>query len=94
MGTAYLPSPFHKVAYVFFAFWVPKSKNMFFLDITPDEAHRRISEKRRTLEMFEDLSALGRVRAKALSLTSFDEWTVVNANKSVEEVEFEIRKSL
>ena len=42
MGAAYLPSPIDKVAYLFFATVVPKSDRMLFLDVSPEEAYRRI----------------------------------------------------
>jgi len=67
MGTAYLPSPFHKIAYHFFASLVPTSDLMFFLDVNPEEA---------------------------LSLALIGNWTVIDANKSIEDIEKGIRKSL
>ncbi len=81
MGTAYLPSPFHKIAYHFFAFVVPKSEFMIFLDVSPKEAASRISQSRIETEMFEDEDALNRIRAKALSLALLDKWIIVDSNK-------------
>lgn len=92
MGTAYLPSPLHRLAYHFFALFVPKSNAMFFLDVGPEEACRRIREARREQEMFEDITELRRVRVKALSLALVGKWTIVDAGKPVEEVEREIQK--
>jgi len=94
MGTAYLPSPLHRVAYHFFASIVPTSNLMFFLDVNPEEAYRRIRQERKRREMFESLEELKRIRRKALSLASIDKWTIINANKPVKDVEKEIRKSL
>lgn len=94
MGTAYLPSPFHMIAYHFFASSVPKSDFMFFLDVTPQEANKRIKEARQALEMFESLEELTRVRARALPLVSTGGWTVLDGNKPPEEVEREIRHIL
>jgi thymidylate kinase len=65
---------------------------MFFLDVSPEEACRRIREARREQEMFEDITELRRVRVKALSLALVGKWTIVDAGKPVEEVEREIQK--
>ena len=92
MGTAYLPAPLYKVAYHFFALVVPKSDMMIFLDVSPEEAASRITQSRVEKEMFEDIDALSKVRAKALSLTFLDKWTIVNSNHSATEVAATIMK--
>jgi len=94
MGTAYLPSPLHIIAYNFFALFVPKSSLMFFLDTSPSEAYRRIHQTRKNQEMFESLNELRKVRVKALSLALIGKWTIIDANKSTEEVGRGIRKLL
>lgn len=94
MGAAYLPSPLHRIAYHFFALIVPTSDFMFFLDVSPEEAYRRIQQERDRREMFESLEELKQIRRKALSLALMDKWAIINANKSVKEIEKEIRKSL
>jgi len=94
MGTAYLPSPLHIIAYHFFALLVPTSDFMFFLDVKPDEAYRRIRQTREKQEMFENLEELERTRSKALKLALVGSWTTIDANKSVEEIEEDIKKSL
>jgi len=94
MGTAYLPSPLHRIAYHFFASIVPTSNFMFFLDVSPEQAYRRIQQERRRREMFESLEELKRIRHKALFLALIDKWTVIDGNKPVKDVEEEIRKSL
>ena len=94
MGTAYLPSPIHKIAYWFFGCIVTKSNTMFFLDITPEEAYRRIRLRHEIHEMFESLGELRKVRAKALYLTLADNWVIINADRSTEQVELEIRQHL
>jgi len=91
MGTAYLPSPLHMIAYHFFASIVPTSNLMFFLDVSPEEAYRRIRQTRKRLEIFESLEELKRIRHKALSLALIGNWTITNANKPVKDVEKEIR---
>ena len=94
MGTAYLPAPLDRIAYHFFAAVVPTSQHMFFLDVAPSEAERRLRETRERLEMFENIEELERTRLKALSLASMDKWTIVNANEPMKNVQEVIRKSL
>jgi thymidylate kinase len=67
---------------------------MFFLDVSPAEAAARIAENRTETEMFESLEALRKVREKALSLTRFDKWTIIDSNKPVNEVASELRKNI
>ena len=94
MGTAYLPSPLHEITYYFFSFWVPKSKAMFFLDTTPEEAWRRIRETREKQEMFENINQLKKIRGKGLKLASLGFWKIINADKSINEVQTRIRKTI
>lgn len=92
MGTAYLPSPFHKISYHFFALIVPKSELMIFLDVSPEAAAYRISQSRVGQEMFENSQSLSKVRAKALSLAFLDKWIIINSNKPAKEVAVSIMK--
>jgi dTMP kinase len=94
MGTAYLPTPLHTLAYNFFSSVVPKSKEMFFLDVTPEVAANRIRNNRLETEMFENLPALKKVRNKALSLTRFDDWVIIDSNKPSEVVASKLRDKL
>ena len=94
MGTAYLPNPLHKIAYYFFTLVVPQSDNMFFLDITPEEAYKRIQQNRNNQEMFEDIKALKKVRSKALSLTHIGKWKIINADKPKDQINLEIQKQI
>lgn len=94
MGAAYLPAPLYRLAYHFFAITVPTPEFMFFLDVKPEEAYRRIIRTRRRLEMFESLEELRKVRLKALYLALIDKWIIIDANKPIETIELEIRKKL
>jgi len=94
MGTAYLPSPFHRIAYHFFASIVPMSDFMFFLDVKPKEAKKRIQLARERLEMFESREELEQIRQKALSLALIGNWTVLDANQLIAKVQERIRKSV
>lgn len=94
MGTAYLPPPLFIVAYLFFVSIVPTSHFMFFLDATPKEAHKRILQTRKRHEMFESLEELELIRRRALFLASRGKWTIIDADKSVGDIEKEILKSM
>ena len=94
MGTSYLPSPLFIVAYDFFASIVPMSDFMFFLDITPREAYTRILHTRKRTEMFESLEELELIRRRALFLAVRGKWMIINADKSIGDIEEKILKSL
>jgi dTMP kinase len=94
MGTAYLPSPLHSIGYNFFSTIVPKSNKMFFLDINPKVAVSRILNNRTDIEMFENLASLKKVRTKALALTRFDDWIIIDSNESTETVASSIKTYL
>ncbi len=94
MGTAYLPTPLHTLAYNFFSSVVPKSKDMFFLDVSPEVARNRIKNNRSETEMFENFPSLKKVRNKALSLTRFDDWTIIDSNEPTETVASKLRDKL
>lgn len=90
MGTSYLPSTLSSIAYEFFASVVPRSDFLFFLDATPEEAYRRIVQTRKRHEMFENFQELELIRRRALSLASKHEWRIIDADKPVENIEWEI----
>ena len=94
MGTAYLPDPLDTIAYQFFAAIIPTSNYMFFLDVNPVEADRRLRATREKLEMFENLIELEQTRQKAIRLASMHRWAIIDANGPIEHVQEVIRKSL
>lgn len=87
MGTAYLPPPLHRIAYQFFAAFLPRPRFKFYLDVDADEAHRRIVESREKREMFESLLQLMKIGGRALSLARIFRWTIIDANRPEDEVE-------
>jgi len=91
MGTAYLPSPLHRVAYFFFKLTMPDGDHMFFIDVTPEVAHKRIQENRTEIEMFESLEKLQKVRGKVLELAQRKEWTIIDGDQALEEIQTELR---
>ena len=92
MGTAYLPSPAHRVAYGFFARLVPTKGSLIYLNVSPDEAFRRVVENRVKAERFETIEELNKTSDKALSLASDGKWAIVDGNRSIDEVQVEIRR--
>ena len=94
MGTAYLPSPLHRLAYVVFKITMPNGDHMFFIDVTPEEAHRRIEENRDEKEMFESLERLTKVRGRVLDLAQRREWTIIDGDLPLDMIQTEIRGSL
>jgi dTMP kinase len=90
MGTAYLPWPLDRISYLFFYFVLPRPRHYLFLDVEPEEAHRRIREGRESKEMFESLEQLRKIGARARALAGVAGWTIVDANRSEDEVESEI----
>jgi dTMP kinase len=91
MGVAYLPFPLAKLLYKFFETILPTSKYMFFLDIEPEEALKRL-QSRDNQELFENLQDLIKVRKKALKLAQ--KWYIINANESIENIQKQINSFL
>ncbi|MGF7118545.1 thymidylate kinase [Methanobacterium oryzae] len=87
MGVAYLPFPLAKFFYKLFEITLPTSKYMFFLDVKPQEALRRL-QTRNEEEMFENLDDLIKIRKKALKLAAH--WHIINTEGSIENVQREI----
>ena len=90
MGTAYLPEPLHVVAYLFFYRLVPRSSHMYFIDVSPEEAHRRIEAGRSRREMFESMEKLRQVRARALSLAAKGSWTILDGDRQWKAVHIQL----
>jgi dTMP kinase len=84
LGVAYLPNPLGKILYKILAAVLPTTAYMFFLDVTPEESLRRLSE-REEHEMFENLDDLIKTREKALELV--DDWYIINTCGSIENVQ-------
>lgn len=93
MGTAYLPAPLHRIAYLFFYRVVPTSRHMYFIDVSPEEAYRRL-EGRANKEMFESLEKLTEVRGKAVGLAMSGGWTVIDGDKPPQIIHEQLRLHL
>ena len=84
MGVTYLPLPLAQLLYRIFTTVLPTSDYMFFLDLEPEEAFKRLSEREEE-EMFENLEDLTQVRNKALQLVK--DWHIINTEGSIEAVQ-------
>jgi dTMP kinase len=91
MGTAYLPNPLHKLGYHFFARIVPKSRKMFYLNVSPSEAFRRIAASRERRERFEKPSELVKISRKALELARQRPWVVLDGDRDAGVIHEEIK---
>ena len=94
MGTAYLPFPLGAFAYRFFATFLPSPRHTIFLDIDPQEAHRRIALRQSDREMFESLEQLKKIASRALALARSSRWTVIDGIRSEESIEERILAEL
>jgi dTMP kinase len=90
MGTAYLPFPLGAFAYHFFASLLPRPKHTFFLDIDPEEAHKRVAVRERDREMFESLDQLKKIRVRATALARVNDWAFIDGSGALGEVESRI----
>ncbi len=70
---------------------MPLGDHMFFIDVTPEEAHKRIEENRTEIEMFESLERLQKVRGRVLELAQRKEWTIIDGDQSLDDIQAELR---
>jgi len=88
LGVIYLPKPLVKPSYIFLSFLLPTSKYMFFLDIHPKKAMKRILKRNKydstNLQAFEDEKSLEKCRKKAFLVTK--NWKKINAEKSRDQI--------
>jgi dTMP kinase len=78
MACAYLPRPLIRPVYRIVNMLLPKSDEMFFLDVMPEEALRRIQARGEAQEMFETLPHLEKARTRAMLIAG--NWKVVDGN--------------
>ena len=84
MACAYLPRPMIKPVYVVVSRVLPKSEEMFFLDVAPEEALRRVKARGEAEEMFETLPHMEKARARAMMIAGA--WKVIDGNPAPERV--------
>jgi dTMP kinase len=84
MACAYLPRQAIKPVYRLVSRILPRSPDMFFLDVEPEEALRRVRERGDMLEMFETLPHMEKARSRAMIIKG--DWKVVDGNGTPDEV--------
>ena len=94
MGTAYLPPPLGVFAFRFFSAFLPRPKHIFYLDIKPDEAYRRVVQGRSQVEMFESPEQLEKIGTRALAVARSSSWTIIKGTGSEEDIEKRILAEL
>ena len=96
LGVIYLPRPLVKLSYIFLSFILPTSEYMFFLDIHPKEAMKRILQRNNNdstkLRAFENEKSLEQCRKKAFLVTK--NWKKINAEESKDNVREKIESFL
>lgn len=89
MACAYLPRGVIRPAYAIVRVFLPVSDNMFFIDVDPAEALRRIHLRGGDREMFETLPHLEKNRGRALLIAG--DWKVIDGNTGPDEVFAQIK---
>jgi dTMP kinase len=84
MACAYLPRFMIRPVYRLVSTLLPRSPDMFFLDVAPQEALRRVQARGDRLEMFETLPHMEKARSRAFLI--LDGWKVVDGNGTPDEV--------
>ncbi len=90
-SVAYLPEPLVEKSYKFFSMIFPTSSYMFYLDVKPEDALKRLKE-RNEREIFENKEELRKVRKKALSIV--DDWHVIDTSRPIPEAQKDIERIL
>ncbi len=90
-SVAYLPEPLVSKSYKLLSALFPTSPFMFFLDVEPEEALKRLND-RKNRQIFENEEDLKKIRKRALSIV--DEWHVIDTSKSIKEAQAEIKRIL
>ena len=67
LSALYMPEPVYKVAYRAISSFLPRPDLMVFVDVDPEIAMGRVSERGDKLEMFENRGSMERVRRRALA---------------------------
>ncbi len=94
MGTAYLPAPLHRYAYGFLSHIVPTKGDLIYIEVSPDEAHRRIAENRVKTERFETIDELAKTSEKAFELASDGRWKLIDGNRTIPEIHEDILRTV
>ena len=94
LGVCYLPRVLVLSGYNLFASLLPTSEFFFFLDVSPEVARKRISDRGDVEEMFENLPRLRKMQRKMRYATNIKHWHIINGDESPELVWFQIKTIL
>ena len=94
LGVCYLPRSLVFFGYNFFSSFLPTSQYLFFLDVTPEVARKRILKRGEKQEMFESTKRLRKMRFKMQSVTRKNNWFQINSDPSPNKVWNQIRQIL
>lgn len=89
LSVMYLPDGINTIIYKIVAFILPTSDCMFFIDVSPEEALRRISFRNEDREMFENIESLRENRLKSKKFTY--NWNVIQGDDSPEVISEKIK---
>jgi dTMP kinase len=94
LGVCYLPSFLVMSGYNIFSKLLPTSEFFFYLDVSPEIARQRISNRGGVEEMFENLPRLRKMQRKMRYITNLKHWHIINGDKSQDLVWNQIKKIL
>lgn len=80
LGVCYLPTFLVPFGYNFFSSFLPTSQYFFFLDVSPEVARKRISNRGGKQEMFESLVRLKKMQQKMRFVTRKKSWYQINGD--------------
>ena len=96
LAVAYFPKKLVKTVYKFFSFILPCSDTMFYLDLSPEIAMERITQRKisnnQEFQSFENLESLKKTRKKANLINS--NWIKIDGSKDKNEIKEEIKNIL
>ena len=94
LGVCYLPASLVLFGYNFFSLLLPTSDYMFYLEVTPENARKRIRKRGEIEEMFEQLPKLQKMHKKMNYITRIKKWQVIDGNGSPKDVWDQIKSEL
>jgi dTMP kinase len=94
LGVCYLPRLLVMSGYNLFSKILPTSEFFFYLDVSPEIARQRISNRGGIEEMFENLPRLRKMQKKMQYITKLKNWHTINGDESQELVWFQIKEIL
>ncbi|MCQ2078467.1 MAG: thymidylate kinase [archaeon] len=93
MAVSYVPKCLCRLTYRIFKIILPEPDRKFFIDITPESAMKRITERGEELEAFENMESLSKTRNKMLMFIP-DNWHLIDNCGTFEQTKEQISKVL